>query len=423
MSKKIKILIITYYWPPAGGSGVQRWLKFVKYLQDFGIEPVVYCPDNPNYEVTDDSLLNEIPKGITVLIQPIFEPNTLLKKKKVATASVSSNPSLIQKVMQYIRGNYFIPDARKYWVKPSVKFLKDYLKNNTIDAIISTGPPHSMHLIAMQLKQELGIKWIADFRDPMANLFYNDTLLLTDKSKKKLQQLEREILKKADKVITVSSQIQQEFQKVRKDIEVITNGFDDEVSNDQNTQLDTKFTLSHIGLLPAQSNPLVLWKVLRELIEINKEFADDLQINLVGNVSQKVIENISKFELKTFVELQGYVPHSKAIELQKQSQVLLLLIPNVNGAKGIITGKVFEYLTSKRPILAVAPTDGDLANILKTTNSGVAIDFDDADKLKSTILDFYKKYKEGNLQSHCIGIQKYHRKNLTQQLTQMIKEI
>ena len=160
----MKVLILIYYWPPAGGSGVQRWLKFVKYLQDFDIEPIVYCPDNPNYEVVDDSLVCEIPKDITILKQPIFEPNTFFKKKKVATARVSSNPSLIQRTMQYIRGNYFIPDARKYWIKPSVKFLTEYLKNNKVDAIISTGPPHSLHLIAMQLKQKTGVKWIADFR-------------------------------------------------------------------------------------------------------------------------------------------------------------------------------------------------------------------------------------------------------------------
>ena len=422
MSKKNKILIITYYWPPAGGSGVQRWLKFVKYLQDFGIEPVVYCPEYPNYEVMDDSLLNDIPDVITILKQPIFEPNTFLKKKKVATARVSSNPSLIQKTMQYIRGNYFIPDARKFWIQPSIKYLREYLKNNPVDVIISTGPPHSMHLIAMQLKVELGVKWIADFRDPMSNLFYNDTLLLTDKSKKKLQKLEREILQQADKVITVSEHIQQEFQKIRKDVEVITNGFDDAVT-ERSRSVDTKFTMSHIGLLPAQSNPKILWKVLRELIQEDLLFGQDFQLNLIGNVSNKVIASITEFGLKNHVEVINYVPHSKAIELQKQSQVLLLLIPNVNGAKGIITGKVFEYLTSKRPVLAVAPTDGDLANILKSTNAGIAIDFEDAAKLKSTILDFYKKYKEGNLQSHCIGIQKYHRKNLTQQLAQLIKEI
>ena len=210
----MKVLIITYYWPPAGGSGVQRWLKFVKYLQDFGIEPIVYTVDNPNYEVVDTSLIDEIPDTITILKQPIFEPNNFLKKKKVATANVSSNPSFIQKTLQYIRGNYFIPDARKFWVKPSVKYLTSYLKNNPVDVVITTGPPHSMHLIGMRLKQKLGVKWLADFRDPMSNLFYNNDLLLTTTSKAKLNQLEKEILSKADVVVTVSKHLQKEFQKL-----------------------------------------------------------------------------------------------------------------------------------------------------------------------------------------------------------------
>lgn len=419
----MKVLILTYYWPPAGGSGVQRWLKFVKYLQGFGIEPIVYCPDNPNYEVVDDSLIAEIPEGVTILKHSIFEPNSFLNKKKVATARVSSNPSMIQKLMQYIRGNYFIPDARKYWIKPSVKFLTEYLKNDKVDIIISTGPPHSLHLIGMQLKQKLDIKWIADFRDPMANLFYNDTLLLTDRSQQKLQQLEKKILLSADKVITVSNHIQQEFQKVRNDIEVITNGFDDEVTNNQNIIVDSKFSISHIGLLPTQSNPTTLWKVLQELIKENADFANVFQLNLVGNVSNTVVEGITEYGLNSYVQFTDYVPHSKAIELQKQSQVLLLLIPNVDGAKGIVTGKIFEYLTSKRPILAIAPTDGDVASILKNTNTGVTINFDDAIQLKSTILDFYKKYQDDTLKVHGIGIQQYHRKNLTEKLAQLIKEL
>ncbi|MBV1888170.1 MAG: glycosyltransferase [Urechidicola sp.] len=419
----MKVLIITYYWPPAGGSGVQRWLKFVKYLHEFGIEPIVYCPNNPNYEVVDESLIDEIPKNITILKQPIFEPNTLLKKNNVATARVSSNPTIIQKAMQYIRGNYFIPDARKYWIKPSVNYLSTYLKSNKVDAIISTGPPHSLHLIAMQLKQKLGVKWIADFRDPMSNLFYNDTLLLTNKSKQELQKLEKEIVTNADNVIVVSNSMQQEFKNIRKDISVITNGFDDEITTNENLQLDSKFTLSHIGLLPSQSNPFILWKVLNKLVQENKQFGQDFQLKLIGNVSEETIRSFTEFGLEKYVQISDYVPHSKAIVLQKQSQVLLLLIPEVARAKEIVTGKIFEYLTSKRPVLALAPIDGDVASILKNTNTGVTINFDDEIQLKSTILDFYKKYKENSLKMNGIGIQQYHRKNLTKQLAQLIKEL
>ncbi len=417
----MKVLIITYYWPNAGGSGVQRWLKFVKYLQGFGIEPIVYTVDNANYEVVDESLLNEIPEGITVLKQSIFEPNNFIKNKNVSTARVSSKPSFIQRTMQYIRGNYFIPDARKYWVKPSVKYLTTYLKENNVDAIITTGPPHSMHLIGMKLKQKIGVKWIADFRDPMSNLFYNSDLLLTNKSKKKLQQLEKEILTTADKVITVSNHIAMEFEKNGVGVAVISNGYDDEVLESKNVSLDAKFTLSHIGLLPTQSNPKILWKVLQELVSENQIFASDLEIHLVGNVSEKVLSSISESRLQKYLKLTKYVSHSRAIALQKQSQVLLLFIPQVDGAKGIVTGKIFEYLVSNRPILAIAPIDGDVTKIISDTKTGTVIGFDDEIQLKSTILELYKQYKEGELKVKPENIDKFHRKNLTQKLSEIIK--
>lgn len=417
----MKALIITYYWPPAGGSGVQRWLKFVKYLQEFGIEPIVYTVDNPNYEVVDESLVDEIPEGITVLKQPIFEPNNFIKNKKVATARVNSKPSFIQKMMQYIRGNYFIPDARKFWIKPSVKYLSEYIKNNPVDVVITTGPPHSMHLIGMQLKQQIGVKWIADFRDPMSNLFYNKELLLTNKSKLKLQQLEKEILTTADKVITVSNHIAKDFQKSGVEVEVITNGYDDEVLVNKNLVLDTKFTISHIGLLPTQSNSTILWKVLKEIILEKCDFHNNLQVNLIGSVSKKTVKEVEFFGLKDHVKFTEYVSHLKAIELQKQSQVLLLLIPQVDGTEGIITGKVFEYMVSGRPILAIAPPKSDLHEIIEDTKTGTVINFDDEVQLKSTILELYKKYKEGNLNVVTKNLEKFHRKELTKQLAKVIK--
>ncbi|MCF6280227.1 MAG: glycosyltransferase family 4 protein [Flavobacteriaceae bacterium] len=438
------VLIITYYWPKSGGSGVQRWLKFVKYFRDFDIEPVVYTVDNPSYEVIDESLIAEIPKGITVLKQPIFEPNNFIRSKKVATAKVSSNPSFIQKMMCYIRGNFFIPDARKFWVQPSVKYLKKYLKNNKIDVVITTGPPHSMHLIGMKLKQQLGVKWIADFRDPMSNLFYNKELLLTKKSKNKLEKLEKQILTTADRILTVSNYIAQEFERKGAKVAVITNGYDNVViERNQNEVIErsqnavvektsktrslsvaeAKFTISHIGLLPAQSNPKILWKVLQELIEKDMQFAKDLQVNLIGNISEKVIESIADFGLKKYIKQTKYVPHSKAIELQKQAQVLLLLIPKVDGAAGIVTGKIFEYITSNRPILAIAPTNGDAAEIITTTKTGVVVDFDDEIKLKDAVLSFYKKYKDGKLEVKPKNITQFHRKNLTEKLAQIITDL
>lgn len=420
----MKVLIITYYWPPAGGSGVQRWLKFVKYLPEFGIEPVVYCPENANYEAVDESLVNEIPDTIEIIKHKIVEPNSILKKKNVATASVKKNPSFFQKALQYIRGNYFIPDARKFWINPSVNYLNTYLKSNPVDVIISTGPPHSIHLIAMKLKQQHNIKWLADFRDPMSNLFYNDSLMLSAKAKRKLQQIEENIIQTADEVITVSESIQKEFQLLRKNVHVISNGYDDEVMIDKTLiNLDKKFSITHIGLLPFQSNPKLLWKVLADLCKENLDFAEDLELKLVGNVSNDVSIEIENQGLGEQLQLSSYIPHQEAIQLQKESQVLLLCIPNVKGSEGIITGKLFEYITADRPILMMGPKKGDAAKIIEETKTGFVCDFEDYSNLKSVILNLYSAYKSGTLEVEAENKAAYHRKRLTQGLATILKNI
>lgn len=422
----MKVLIITYYWPPAGGSGVQRWLKFVKYFRDFGIEPVVYTVENPNYPIIDESLQNDIPKGVEVLKQPIWEPNSLLsifgKKKTESAGFLNPNPSFFGKIVQYIRANYFIPDARKFWVKPSVKFLKKYLVENKIDAVITTGPPHSMHLIGLQLKKQLDIKWIADFRDPWTEIDYFHQLPLSRKAIKKHHFLEQEVLKNTDKVLVVGNTMKEKYSKYSANIEVVTNGFDGEVSNFE-AKLDAKFTFTHIGLMNADRNPKMLWKVLAEIISENNQFKSDFELHLIGKVDVTVVNDISKYKLENNVHLIKYIEHNQVVEFQKKSQVLLLLLNDVPSSKGIITGKIFEYLMAKRPILAIAPTNGDLAEIVNKTNSGTVVDFKNSVLLKKTIVDLYSKYKEGSLKVDSKNVEQFHRKELTKKVSEIIKHI
>ena len=419
----MKVLIITYYWPPAGGSGVQRWLKFVKYLQEFGIEPVVYTVDNANYPKEDATLINEVPKNIEILKQPIWEPTDILfwKKNKPQKSGVSNvgNSGLLS----FVRGNFFIPDPKIFWVKPSVKFLQEYLDSNKIDAIISTGPPHSMHLIAQKLHQKNNLKWIADFRDPWSDLYYNKDFNQLSFAKNKNKRLEESVLKSADCVLTVSNSLKEEFTKTANRVEVITNGFDDEVLTRNTIRLDRKFTISYIGLLPKQSNPKVLFKVLNELCAKNADFKDDLKLNFIGDISDEVKTEITNNQLNENTNFVGYVNHREAIEYQKKAQVLLLLIPNIEKSKGILTGKLFEYLTAKRPILAIGPKEGDLSEILKDTNAGVVVGFDHEEKLASEILKLYYQYKDGDLKVDSKNIEKYHRKELTKKLASIIKSL
>ena len=419
----MKVLIITYYWPPAGGSGVQRWLKFVKYLQEFGIEPVVYTVENANYLKQDTSLLNEVPKGIEILKQPIWEPTALLfwKKSKQQTKGISN----VSKggFLSFIRGNFFIPDPKVFWVKPSVSYLQKYLDANDIDVIISTGPPHSVHLIAERLHQKNDVKWLADFRDPWSDLYYNKDFKQLAFAKNKNRKLEESVLKNADCIVTVSNSLKQEFAKIAKKVEVITNGFDDEFVAAENAILDTKFSISYIGLLPKQSNPKLLFKVLKALCEENLNFKKDLQLNFIGDISEEVKVAIEENKLLQNTNFVGYVSHRKAIEYQNTAQVLLLLIPNVKNNKGILTGKLFEYLKAKRPILAIGPEKGDLATILQETNSGVIVNFDAEEKLKLEIVALYQKYKEDKLTVNFNNIEKYHRKELTKKLAFILKSL
>ena len=418
----MKVLIITYYWPPAGGSGVQRWLKFVKYLQDFGIEPIVYTVDNVNYPKEDPTLLNEIPENIQVLKQPIWEPTHLLfwkkKKQKTGISNVAKNG-----FMSFIRGNFFIPDPKIFWVQPSVKYLQKYISENKIDSIISTGPPHSIHLIAQKLHQQNNIKWIADFRDPWSDLYYHKDFKQLPFAKKKNLKLEAAVLKNADCVLTVSNSLKTAFAKTANRVEVVTNGFDDEVLAENEVDLDAKFTISYIGLLPKQSNPKMFFKVLKELCELNIDFKKDLQLNFIGDISEDVKTEIHNNQLIDNTCFVGYVHHQKAIEYQKKAQVLLLLIPNIKKSKGILTGKLFEYLQAKRPILAIGPEKGDLSEILESTNTGVVIGFDNEDKLALEIKKLYQQYKKGSLAVASKNLEQYHRKELTKKLASVIKSL
>ncbi len=429
-----KVLIITYYWPPSGGAGVQRWLKFVKYMRDFGWEPIVYTPENPEAPVIDNSLEKDIPDNLTVIKRKIWEPYTAYKKfigqkkeQKINAGFLSENkkPGLSENVSVWIRGNFFIPDARKFWIKPSIKFLTKYLKNNPVDAIISTGPPHSMHMIAIGLKQRLGIPWLADFRDPWTNIDFYEDLKLTGCADKKHHKLEKEVLKNADSVVLISRGMADDFNKIyQRNYEVITNGYDsDDISNGSKIEPDKKFSISYIGTMVKTRNPVSFWKAIKQLTDTNKEFADDLEIKLIGKLDYSVRQSIKEFQLQKYITKINYLPHNEVIKLQKQTQVLLLLINNTPNAKMILTGKFFEYMAAHRPILCIGPSDGDAVQILKETNSGLQSDFQDVKKIKENILNFYQLYKNQELSSDIKNIENYSRKWLTNRLVNVLNGI
>lgn len=420
-----KVLVIAYYWPPAGGPGVQRWLKFAKYLPEFGVQPIVYVPENPNYPIVDKNLVDEIPKEVQVLKQPIKEPYglaSMVSKKKTERISagliMEKKPSMTEKLLLWIRGNLFIPDARKSWIKPSIHFLAKVIADEGIRTIITTGPPHSLHLIGLGLKQRYDVQWIADFRDPWTTIGYHKQLRLTPWAKKKHKDLEKQVLVTADKLVVTSETTKNEFEAITpKPIKVITNGYDEMLTPVPN---DTKFTISHFGSLLTGRNPLGLWKALKELVKQDDAFAQALEIQLAGVVGEEVLQSISGFGLNNFVERLGYLPHNKVVELQQKSQVLLLLEIDSEETKGIIPGKLFEYLNAKRPILAIGPKGWEAGAMVEATHAGSFVGHSEVEEIKDVLLEWFNQFQKGNLECQSVDIEKYHRRALTESLVKFI---
>lgn len=427
MKSSKKVLIILYYWPPAGGPGVQRWLKFVKYLPEFGFEPIVYCPERPNYPIIDTSLISEIPESLTILKQKIKEPYGLAnlfsgsRAKKISSGIIPKRKqqTLMEQLMMFVRGNFFIPDARKNWVEPSVRFLSEYMTSHKIETIITTGPPHSLHLIGMKLKRQIHLKWIADFRDPWTTIGYHKDLKLTPSSSKKHTALELEVLQQADEIIVTSNHTKKEFQtKTNRPIRVITNGYDTHFLEIE--RKDKVFSLSHIGSLLSDRNPIILWEVLSELIQENSDFADKFQLQLIGVVSDDVVAAIRETGLDSHLKIIGYVNHQEALRYQMQSQLLLLVEIDSEETKAIIPGKLFEYLKSETPILAIGPPDSDIQQIISETNTGYYFNYNQKLELKSQILTYFETYKKGSLKAFPAGIERYSRRALTKKLASFI---
>ena len=424
-----RALVITYYWPPAGGPGVQRWLKFVTYFKEFGIEPVVFIPDNPHYPLQDKSIASEIPEGIEIIRFPIKEPYGFAKifsKKKTNQVSsgiiTNKNQSALEKLLLWIRGNFFIPDARIGWVKPAVIFLKEYLAKNDMDIVISSGPPHSLHLIGMALKEELGIKWVADFRDPWTTIHYHQSLRLNKRAQKKHLKLESKVLNNSDLVVVTSARTKKEFQNITSvPIEVISNGYD--ILEKIEPNLDAQFSIAHIGSLLTNRNPELLWEILSELKDENKVFSKNLLIKLVGAVSEDVLESLAVFGLTENYKTLGYVSHQEAIQIQHDAQVLLLVEMDSPETKSIIPGKLFEYVAANRPILAIGPEGSDVEGIIKETNTGVYFKYTDKEKLKQQVQLYYEAYLKANLNVNSQNTEKYSRRELTKSLSCVLLNI
>lgn len=382
-----KVLVITYYWPPTGGSGVQRWVKFAKYLPAEGWEPVIYTPENPEQLVVDESLAAEVPSGIGVVKTHISEPYGIYHKlvgKKSDAKGAGLNPinsqkkSLRQKLMLWVRSNLFVPDPRRGWVKPSVKFLRDWLAGHTVDMIVTTGPPQSMHLIGLELHRATGIPWVADFRDPWTKMFFFKDLPMLPFVRRKHFRLEKAVLDGASAVVSVSPLVRDDFASMTDTpVHLITNGFDaEDFAGPAPERSDGEFRIVHTGLFASDGNPLLLWDELARLCREDAAFAKRLRIRLAGKVDREIVDAIRARGLSDNLVLLGYLPHSESVAELRSADLVLLPLRQSPEYRKVLPGKIFECIASGRPVLGIGDEDGAAAALLRETGAGVMVGWD-----------------------------------------------
>lgn len=430
-----RVLIITYYWPPSGGSGVQRWVKFSKYLPGFEWQPVIYTPENPELIATDRTLELEVPSEAEIIKRPILEPYNIYKSifgkgndggKKINQVNPinAGKKSLLQKAAMFVRGNFFIPDPRCYWIGPSVRFLKKYLKAHPVDIIVSTGPPHSMHLIAEKLSREVNIPWVADFRDPWTKMFYFKHLHLSPWAERRHRKLEKKVLDRASVIVSVSPLVQKEFQEMTStEVELITNGYDESDFKDAIVEADGYFNIVHTGLFASDGNPETLWKALGDKCRKDSMFSRKLRIRLVGKTDAEILSSITENGLENNLINNGYQPHGVAVKEQKNATVLILPLRKEPEYKAVVPGKVFEYLAAGHPILGIGQTDGAMAMILDSTRTGKVFQWDDYDSTSAFIELQWQRFIQDETGTPPADISGFSRRALTSRMVDLFEKL
>ncbi|MCQ2155781.1 MAG: glycosyltransferase [Bacteroidales bacterium] len=434
-----RVLIISYYWPPTGGSGVQRWVKFCKHLPSLGWQSVVYTPENPEQLAVDESLLKDIPESVEVIRTPIREPYEVYRKLSGAkggkqsevTPLNSGRKSWKKKLAVWVRGNLFIPDPRVSWVRPSVKYLRKYLEDNPVDVIITTGPPQSMHLIGRKLMRSIRksapqTKWVADFRDPWTEMFYFKHLGLWPLAKCIHRRMEQSVLDEADAVISVTPLVRKDFElKTKTPVWLITNGFDEDDFKvaERGCARSDRFTIVHTGLFAADGNPIALWTALRRLCDADDAFAEKLEIRLAGKVDREITDAIEAAGLADRLTNLGYLPHDGTVVEQRSASALILPLRQEPEYRKVLPGKIFEYLAARRPVLGIGQEDGAAANVLESTRSGVMFDWNESGRMEEFLLARWDEFRSGGEKQIDSDISAYSRRALTESLVSKLETL
>jgi len=416
-----KVLIITYYWPPAGGPGVQRVLKFVKYLPEYGWKPIVLTVENGNYPAYDESLIDEIPSGCIIYKTKTWEPFSFYLKinRKLSNnipthiLETTKEETFFSSIARFIRLNFFIPDPRKGWIRCIVKEGKRMIEKYKPDLIFSSSPPHSVQLGAMKLARKTGLKWIADFRDPWTDYFNLQGKGMLSVTKKKLGKMEESVVKNCNLISSVSQGVGDLLMKSKsKDLKVIYNGYDEDDFTELKKNRSDKWRICYAGSIRKSQTPLNFLLALKKL---PRDVFNTIEFDIYGSVHPEIRKTIIELGLKKILRINPYLKHKFVVGKILNADLLILLIPAHKKNHGIITGKIFEYLRTGNPILGIGPIEGEAAQILESTNRGKMYDYEE--DFNNVLLNLYKNWKNCKGKSNILNdINFYSRKHQTREL-------
>lgn len=422
-----KVLIITYYWPPAGGAGVQRILKFAKYLPEFGWEPIILTIDNPDSPINDESLLTDIPDNIKVIKTSSIQPYNLYRfftgKKKgqhiPSDILIKNQSNLADKLSIWLRLNLFIPDAKIGWIPYAVKAGCEVIKNENIKIILSSSPPHTVQLIAGKIAAKTGVKWIADYRDPWLEMLHNQNAGRFFLSQKIDAHFEKKSLLYPDAITTISDGMVEIFRtKAENNYYVIPNGYDETDLLEVPLVKNDCFTIAYTGIMSVTRVPEMFLKSLKRL---KTEQNAEIKLSFAGKVCKEFFDLLDRYDLQNNFEYLGYLEHKESTKVLMSADVLLLVVDNIPNNKGFLTGKIFEYLGCKKPVFAVGPADGNAAEIIKKSDSGIMADYNDEDGTYKFVLDFYNDWKTKKSR-FSFKVEQFSRKQLTGQLKAILEK-
>ena len=427
-----RVLIITYHWPPSGGITVLRCLKIAKYLRDFGWEPIIFTAENAAYQYLDFSNEKDIPEGLEIHKVPITEPINAFKffsgRKKDAplqniTANSSRKKTIIDKLGMWVRGNFFIPDARFMWIKPSVAYLSDYLKNNPVDAIFTDGPPHTNTVIGMRLSQQFGIPWLADFQDPWTQVDYYSELYIGKRADKKHRVLEQEVFATAKQITIASPTWKADLESIgARNVDVLYYGYDEADFDGFQPVKNEVFTIVHAGLLGSDRNPIGFFESLGKLIEQQPDLVAKIQIQLAGEVDYSVQKTIEENGLAQVTKYFGMISRQEVLKLYEASSLLLLPINKASNAKGRIPGKLFELLRTGKPIVVFGQEDGDVKHLVEEKRQGSSFEYMDNTSI-GIYLEKVLMNSEFENFDPSLSVEEFSNRRLTEKVAHLLNEI